>query len=45
MQPRAGKIPKAEDMTGAAPFLASGDAHHITGSKMIADGGYSMLGA
>jgi 3-oxoacyl-[acyl-carrier protein] reductase len=41
----AGKIPKPEDMTAAALFLASNDAHHITGSYMIADGGYSMLGA
>ena len=41
----AGKIPQPEDMTGAALFLASDDAHHITGSYMIADGGYSMLGA
>jgi 3-oxoacyl-[acyl-carrier protein] reductase len=41
----AGKIPKPEDMTGACLFLASDDAHHITGSYMIADGGYSMLGA
>jgi 3-oxoacyl-[acyl-carrier protein] reductase len=41
----AGKIPAPEDMTGAALFLASDDAHHITGSYMIADGGYSMLGA
>jgi 3-oxoacyl-[acyl-carrier protein] reductase len=41
----AGKIPGPEEMTGAALFLASDDAHHITGSYMIADGGYSMLGA
>ncbi len=41
----AGKIPKPEEMTGAALFLASDEAHHITGSYMIADGGYSMLGA
>jgi 3-oxoacyl-[acyl-carrier protein] reductase len=40
-----GKIPKPEEMTGAALFLASDDAHHITGTYMIADGGYSMLGA
>jgi NAD(P)-dependent dehydrogenase (short-subunit alcohol dehydrogenase family) len=40
-----GQIPAPEDMTGAALFLASDDAHHITGSYMIADGGYSMLGA
>ena len=41
----AGRIPGPEDMTGAALFLASADAHHVTGSYMIADGGYSMLGA
>ena len=41
----AAKIPKPDEMTGAALFLASDDAHHITGSYMIADGGYSMLGA
>jgi 3-oxoacyl-[acyl-carrier protein] reductase len=41
----ANRIPKPEEMTGAALFLASDDAHHITGSYMIADGGYSMLGA
>ena len=40
-----GRIPKPEDMTGAALFLASDEAHHITGSYMVADGGYSMLGA
>jgi enoyl-[acyl-carrier-protein] reductase (NADH) len=32
-------------MAGAALFLASDDAHHITGSYLVADGGYSMLGA
>lgn len=41
----AGKIPKPQDMTGAALFLASDEAHHITGSYIVADGGYSMLGA
>jgi 3-oxoacyl-[acyl-carrier protein] reductase len=40
-----GRIPAPQEMTGAALFLASDDAHHITGSYMIADGGYSMLGA
>ena len=38
--------PEARDeVASAALFLASDDAHHITGSYMIADGGYSMLGA
>jgi NAD(P)-dependent dehydrogenase (short-subunit alcohol dehydrogenase family) len=41
----AGKILRREEMTGAALFLATEDAHHMTGSYMIADGGYSMLGA
>ena len=41
----AGRIPPPEDIAAAALFLASDDAHHITGSYMICDGGYSMLGA
>jgi 3-oxoacyl-[acyl-carrier protein] reductase len=40
-----GRIPPPEDLTAAALFLASDDAIHITGSYMICDGGYSMLGA
>jgi 3-oxoacyl-[acyl-carrier protein] reductase len=40
-----GRIPPPEDVTGAALFLATDDASHITGSYMICDGGYSMLGA
>jgi 3-oxoacyl-[acyl-carrier protein] reductase len=40
-----GRIPAPREMAGAALFLASDDAHHITGSYLIADGGYSMLGA
>jgi 3-oxoacyl-[acyl-carrier protein] reductase len=40
-----GRIPGPEEMTGAALFLASDEAHHITGSYLVADGGYSMLGA
>jgi 3-oxoacyl-[acyl-carrier protein] reductase len=40
-----GRIPGPDEMTGAALFLASDEAHHITGSYMVADGGYSMLGA
>ena len=41
----AGRIPPPEELAAAALFLASDDAHHITGSYMICDGGYSMLGA
>jgi 3-oxoacyl-[acyl-carrier protein] reductase len=40
-----GRIPLPEDVAGAALFLATDDAIHITGSYMICDGGYSMLGA
>ncbi|WP_445151265.1 SDR family NAD(P)-dependent oxidoreductase [Baekduia sp. Peel2402] len=40
-----GRIPPPEDVTAAALFLATDDAMHITGSYMICDGGYSMLGA
>jgi 3-oxoacyl-[acyl-carrier protein] reductase len=39
-----GRIPPPEDVAGAALFLATDDAIHITGSYMICDGGYSMLG-
>ena len=40
-----GRIPPPEDLAGAALFLGTDDAIHITGSYMICDGGYSMLGA
>ena len=40
-----GRIPPPEELTSAALFLATDDASHITGSYMICDGGYSMLGA
>jgi 3-oxoacyl-[acyl-carrier protein] reductase len=40
-----GRIPPPEDVAGAALFLATDDAAHITGGYMICDGGYSMLGA
>jgi 3-oxoacyl-[acyl-carrier protein] reductase len=40
-----GRIPPPEDVAGAALFLATDDAVHITGSYMVCDGGYSMLGA
>jgi 3-oxoacyl-[acyl-carrier protein] reductase len=41
----AGRIPEPEELAGTALFLASDEAAHITGSYMICDGGYSMLGA
>ena len=41
----AGRIPPPEDLAAAALFLASEDAAHMIGAYMIADGGYSMIGA
>jgi 3-oxoacyl-[acyl-carrier protein] reductase len=41
----AGRIPEPEELAATALFLASDEAAHITGSYMICDGGYSMLGA
>jgi 3-oxoacyl-[acyl-carrier protein] reductase len=41
----AGRIPPPEDLAAAALFLASDDASHMIGAYMIADGGYSMVGA
>ncbi|MGW0947998.1 SDR family NAD(P)-dependent oxidoreductase [Streptomyces sp. NPDC002623] len=40
-----GRIPGPEELAGAALFLATEDAHHITGGFLVADGGYNMLGA
>jgi 3-oxoacyl-[acyl-carrier protein] reductase len=40
-----GRIPGPEELAGAALFLATGDAQHITGGFLIADGGYNMIGA
>jgi NAD(P)-dependent dehydrogenase (short-subunit alcohol dehydrogenase family) len=40
-----GRIPEPAELAGTALFLASDEAAHITGSYMICDGGYSMLGA
>jgi 3-oxoacyl-[acyl-carrier protein] reductase len=40
-----GKNPSPDDTTAAGLYLASDDAHHITASYIIADGGYSMPGA
>jgi 3-oxoacyl-[acyl-carrier protein] reductase len=41
----AGRIPPPEELAGSALYLLSDEAGHITGSYMICDGGYSMLGA
>jgi len=40
-----GRIPGPEELAGAALFLATDDAHHITGTYLVADGGYNMVGA
>jgi NAD(P)-dependent dehydrogenase (short-subunit alcohol dehydrogenase family) len=40
-----GRIPGPEEMAGSALFLATDDAHHITGSYLVADGGFNMVGA
>jgi 3-oxoacyl-[acyl-carrier protein] reductase len=40
-----GRIPAPAELAGAALFLATEDANHITGGYLIADGGYNMIGA
>ncbi len=40
-----GRIPRPEELAGAALFLATEDAAHITGGFLLADGGYNMIGA
>ena len=40
-----GRIPGPAEVAGAALFLATDDADHITGSYLVADGGYNMVGA
>jgi len=40
-----GRIPGPAEVAGAALFLATDDAAHITGSYLVADGGYNMVGA
>lgn len=41
----AGRIPPPEDLAGAALFLATPEADHLVGAYVIADGGYSTIGA
>jgi NAD(P)-dependent dehydrogenase (short-subunit alcohol dehydrogenase family) len=40
-----GRIPGPDEYAGAALFLASDDAAHLTGNFLIDDGGYNMIGA
>jgi 3-oxoacyl-[acyl-carrier protein] reductase len=40
-----GRIPRPEEVVGTALFLATDDASHITGTYMVAAGGYNMVGA
>jgi NAD(P)-dependent dehydrogenase (short-subunit alcohol dehydrogenase family) len=40
-----GRIPGPAELAGAALFLATDDAHHMTGGYLVADGGYNMVGA
>lgn len=40
-----GRIPRPAELAGTALFLATDDAAHMTGSFLIADGGYNMVGA
>jgi 3-oxoacyl-[acyl-carrier protein] reductase len=40
-----GRIPGPAELAGAALFLATDDANHITGGYLVADGGYNMVGA
>ncbi|WP_327003135.1 SDR family oxidoreductase [Dactylosporangium sp. NBC_01737] len=40
-----GRIPGPAELAGAALFLATDDAAHMTGNYMVADGGYNMVGA
>ena len=39
------RIPGPAELAGAALFLGTADAAHMTGGYMIADGGYNMVGA
>jgi NAD(P)-dependent dehydrogenase (short-subunit alcohol dehydrogenase family) len=40
-----GRIPGPAELAGAALFLATDDAFHMTGGYLVADGGYNMVGA
>jgi NAD(P)-dependent dehydrogenase (short-subunit alcohol dehydrogenase family) len=40
-----GRIPGPAELAGAALWLATSDASHMTGNFIMCDGGYSMIGA
>jgi NAD(P)-dependent dehydrogenase (short-subunit alcohol dehydrogenase family) len=40
-----GRIPGPAELAGAALFLATDDAFHMTGGYLVADGGFNMVGA
>jgi 3-oxoacyl-[acyl-carrier protein] reductase len=40
-----GRIPAPEELVGVVVFLASDDSSHLTGSFVLCDGGFSMVGA
>ena len=40
-----GRIPGPAELAGAALFLATDDAAHMTGAFLNADGGFTMIGA
>ena len=40
-----GRIPKPEELVASIVFLATDDSAYMTGSLMLADGGFSMVGA
>jgi 3-oxoacyl-[acyl-carrier protein] reductase len=40
-----GRVPEPQELAGAALWLATEDASHMTGNFIMCDGGYSMIGA
>jgi len=38
-------VPRPEELAASALYLATDEAHHMTGVYMICDGGYNMVGA